>query len=242
MLDILTRHTSSYTPHDLTCAVPRRSDDPPSGGRRPLGHPGGHRRAEGPKIEVGRSGHQCSCRVQRGPLARERPSSMRRDLTMSPPAAGSKCKHWAAADGPCSTSRPSAHAASRATWLRPSLAHGSGHGSSGRALLAAAVCKRRQPAGTNQISFAWVPSSAIPLQRAALRCVWPSPTWQHDSVCTGWIATRIVALSMAAHPLRRHAHRGWSVQEVAPCACSCGVAAHLPEPAAGLWRVGVVLK
>ena len=56
LVDVLTRHTSSHTPHDLTCALPRRSDDPPSRDRWPLGHPGGHRRAEGPRIEVGRSG------------------------------------------------------------------------------------------------------------------------------------------------------------------------------------------
>ena len=126
-----TPHTPSHTPHDLTCVLPRRSDDPPSGGRWPPGPPWSHRWAEGPKTKVGRSRRRRSRRVQPGPPAHGRPSPARRGLAIASggrlevAVLGSRWPYWARRRAWCSegaarltppfpAARPRAGLASRA--------------------------------------------------------------------------------------------------------------------------------
>ena len=67
------QNTSSHTPHDLTCALPRRSDDPPSGGRWPLARPPWRPSVgRGTKSQSRPIGRRCSFGVEPGPPAHAR--------------------------------------------------------------------------------------------------------------------------------------------------------------------------
>ena len=143
---------------------------------------------------------------------------------------------------PGNTSRPSAHTPSCATWLKSSLASGSGHDSSENSPLAPALCG--DGGWPVPISRPQVPSSAILLQRAALRRAPAVDTSQHDSLPARDRLSH-VGTDASSHPqwvpIAAQARQSrWSVHQVAPSYCSSGVAAHLPVPAVCLWRVGMV--
>ena len=193
--------TSSHTAHDLTRALPRRSDDPPSGGRWPLGHPGGHRWAEGPKVKVGRSGRRCSFGVQPGPPAHARPSPTRRDLAV---ASGSRLEVLALGGGGqamrhigpvgprhqlCDLAEVQPRLRLRARLVRELAAR-------------SRPSRRRRLAGTNQPSTGAVKCNPASARRAAPRAG-RGHVAARLPACSGSIVARrhrrVVASTMAAH-------------------------------------------
>ena len=190
-------------------------------------------------------GRRCSFGVEPGP-----PAHARLSPTVADAPGPRRCLRQPARSasigrrrtGPGNTSRPSAHTPSCATWLKSSLASGSGHDSSENSPLAPAL--RGDGGGLVPISRPQVPSSAILLQRAALRRAPAVDTSQHDSLPAPDRLSH-VGTDASSHPqwvpIAAQARQSrWSVHQVAPSYCSSGVAAHLPVPAACLWRVGVV--
>ena len=175
-----------------------------------------------------------------------RPAKSRRrraGTSPSPPAARSKCKHWAAADRTgqhiapvgshpqlCDLAEVQPRLRLRARLVRELAAR-------------SRPSRRRRLAGTNQPSTGAVKCNPASARRAA-----PRAGRRHVAArlpaCSGSIVARrhrrVVASTMAAHRCTSTPIEVVGVPKVAPSYCSSGVAAHLPVPAACLWRVGVV--
>ena len=177
--------------HDLTCALPRRS----------LGHPGGHRWAEGPKVKVGRSGRRCSFGVQPRPPAHARPSPTRRDLAV---ASGSRLEVLALGGGGqamrhigpvgprhqlCGLAEVQPRLRLRARLVRELAAR-------------SRPSRRRRRAGTNQPSTGAVKCNPASARRAAPRAG-RGHVAARLPACSGSIVARrnrrVVASTMGAH-------------------------------------------
>ena len=164
--------TSSHTAHDLTRALPRRSDDPPSGGRWPLARPPWRPSVgRGTKSQSRPIGRRCSFGVEPGP-----PAHARLSPTVADAPGPRRCLRQPARSASIGRRRTGheKHRARRLTppagtaWRRPSLASGPSHDASAGAPLGPALRgggRRLVP-----ISLPRVPSCAILLQCAALRC------------------------------------------------------------------------
>ena len=143
-----------------------------------------------------------------------RPANSRRrwvGTSPSPPAARSKCKHWAAADRTgqhiapvgshpqlCDLAEVQPRLRLRARLVRELAAR-------------SRPSRRRQPAGT--ISSPRVPSSATASACRAGAALRPSPTSQHGSLTAQDRLSHVGTTASshpqpAAHRLRRHAHGG----------------------------------
>ena len=238
------RHTSSHTPHDLTCAVPRPSDDPPSGGRWPLGPPW--------RPSVGR-GPENQSRPNGPPMAVPRAARASGPRMAVGDAPAPHHRLWQPARGACIGRRWTGHetiapGGSRRQPGRP----GGGRASPPAPATTRPLAHRSVPpfaaAAEGWYQSAFHGCRHVPSCFSAPRCAarWPSPTSQHGSL-PAQVRLSHVGSTASSHPQRlpiaaQARPWRWSVHQVAPSECSSGVAARLPVPAAGLWCIGVAQK